>query len=104
MGKKFKGDLNQFTEAAIKTIQHETRSKGPIIESSAAKKLLIAVTNVHFEDCFSNVCVSNIVVESADGFKEKYEGHDRHSWIIQPAINGSLNHAIVNFLKGSGNI
>ncbi len=99
VGKNFKGNLNQFTDVAIQTLQRELSNRGIIIESNAVKKISIAVRNVHFTIGLSSSCVSKIVIETEDGINTEYEGYDSHSWMVQPAINGSLNHAIVNMLN-----
>lgn len=49
MGHKFLGNLHQFTEIAIETLEGELKNKNITVESNAEKRMKIAVTKVHLE-------------------------------------------------------
>ena len=100
MGHKFKGDLHQFTEIAIETLEGELKNKNITVEPGAGKNMKISVSKVHFESRWSGFwCESFIQVETGDGYKAEIDGHDSNAWILPPCINGSLNHAVVAILN-----
>ena len=100
MGHKFEGNLQQFTEIAIETLEGELITKKITVEPSADKELKLAVTKVYFESKWSGFwCDATIQVETGDGYKEEVDGHDSNAWILFPCIHGALNHAVVAVLN-----
>ncbi len=100
MGSKFNGDLNQFTEVAIETLEDELKNMSIIIESNSEKRIKLSVTKVHFDSRWSGFwCVSCVRVETGDGYTAEIDGHDSNAWILHPCIYGSLNHAVVAVLN-----
>ena len=95
------GNLSQFTDVAIETLEGELKNQGIIVENTADKKIGIAVTKIDIQanEWSGFWCESIVKVETGDGYKAEIDGHDSNAWILFPCIHGALNHAVVAVLN-----
>jgi hypothetical protein len=74
-GRKFYGNLTQWTDTAIAIAKRELEKRGAAIEPGATKSLGLAITSTHATEGFWGFSVfTNMEVKTGDGYTRTYRG------------------------------
>lgn len=101
---RLQGDLNTWTESAVKLVGSELQKAGLQVQADGGKSLKISVIDVKLGvsgiDFVAALAKGNvrIKVETGDGYSKEYDG-EKNALAPPNACEKALTEAIVNMLK-----
>jgi len=95
-----KGDLREWTDAAVEVLKTELRKNDIAVSEAAPKVLKLAITKVYmFWGRWSVRCVLYLKVETGDGYAKEFEGNNSSPEGFRGASPLAVTKAVVAMLN-----
>lgn len=97
---KWKGNLNAWTDVAVRTVVHFLKHRNVAVQEGAPRVLKLAVTKAELRpDLFRVWGVVHLMVETGSGMKKVFIGRNATPGSFQRAYDGAIALAVIDLLK-----
>jgi hypothetical protein len=97
---KYVGDLQKWTDTALRVMKKELESRGMAANAGAAKEIKLTVDNANVHWGFATIrCIVRLKVETGDGYVNTFEGNAASGWTLFKACDAAVARSVAKALS-----
>lgn len=99
-GHKWLGNLNQWTDTAIRLLKSEFEKRDITVVENSPKVLYLKINDANFYWGFFQIrCILYLTARTGGGYENEFKGNNASGWTIYRAADGAVTRAVAAMLN-----